>query len=104
MAGGVIGFCSGGRHAYLAACTFTNIDAAVDCGRRRGRERPAHLNSRQPVAPIALTESLACPLLGSSATTTRTLSRADVDRTKTNFRAWASLLNFAGTAEQAIPS
>ena len=28
---GVIGFCSGGRHAYLAACTLPGIDAAVDC-------------------------------------------------------------------------
>src|SRR6185437_3346333 len=28
---GVIGFCSGGRHTYLAACTLKDIDAAVDC-------------------------------------------------------------------------
>ena len=28
---GVIGFCSGGRHTYLAACTLPGIDAAVDC-------------------------------------------------------------------------
>ena len=27
---GVIGFCSGGRHAYLAACTHPDIDAVVD--------------------------------------------------------------------------
>src|SRR5487761_942839 len=28
---GVIGFCSGGRHTFLAACTLPGIDAAVDC-------------------------------------------------------------------------
>src|ERR1700686_1128381 len=28
---GVIGFCSGGRHAYLAACRIPDIDAIVDC-------------------------------------------------------------------------
>ncbi len=28
---GVIGFCSGGRHAYLAACSLSAIDAVVDC-------------------------------------------------------------------------
>ena len=28
---GVIGFCSGGRHTYLAACSLDGIDAAVDC-------------------------------------------------------------------------
>jgi carboxymethylenebutenolidase len=27
---GVIGFCSGGRHAYIMACKL-DIDAAVDC-------------------------------------------------------------------------
>ena len=28
---GVIGFCSGGRHCYLAACSVPSFDAAVDC-------------------------------------------------------------------------
>ena len=28
---GVIGYCSGGRQAYLAACTLRGIDAVVDC-------------------------------------------------------------------------
>src|SRR6201984_3245075 len=28
---GVIGFCSGGRHAYLAGCRLEGIDAVVDC-------------------------------------------------------------------------
>ena len=28
---GVIGYCSGGRQAYLAACTLRGTDAAIDC-------------------------------------------------------------------------
>jgi dienelactone hydrolase len=28
---GIIGYCSGGRQVYLAACTLNGIDAAVDC-------------------------------------------------------------------------
>jgi carboxymethylenebutenolidase len=28
---GIIGYCSGGRQVYLAACTLTGIDAAIDC-------------------------------------------------------------------------
>ena len=28
---GIIGYCSGGRQVYLAACTLKGIDAAVAC-------------------------------------------------------------------------
>ena len=28
---GIIGFCSGGRHAYLCACQLHAVDAAIDC-------------------------------------------------------------------------
>src|SRR2546425_253774 len=28
---GVIGYCSGGRQSYLAACTVRGLDAAIDC-------------------------------------------------------------------------
>ena len=54
---GVIGFCSGGRHAYLAACTLPRIDAAVDCwGGNVIVDDPKQLNAKRPVAPIDLTE------------------------------------------------
>src|ERR671924_268824 len=43
---GIIGYCSGGRQAYLAACTLRGVDAAIDCyGVRVVREIPA-LTSR----------------------------------------------------------
>jgi carboxymethylenebutenolidase len=61
---GVFGTCSGGRHAYLAACRVTGFEAAVDCWGGRvvvGRE---DLTPRQPVAPIDYTKDLSCPLLG----------------------------------------
>ena len=62
---GVIGFCSGGRHAYLVACSLADIDAVVDCwGGNVIVDDPKLLNAKRPVAPIDLTENLRCPLLG----------------------------------------
>ena len=61
---GVIGFCSGGRQTYLVACNIERIDAAVDCWGGGVVAGPDELNERQPVAPIDMTEHLACPLMG----------------------------------------
>jgi carboxymethylenebutenolidase len=61
---GVIGFCSGGRQAYLAASTIPGLDAAVDCWGGRVAARPEDLSERHPRAPIDLTPEMACPLLG----------------------------------------
>ena len=62
---GVIGFCSGGRHAYLASCSLPGIDAVVDCwGGRVIVDDPKEFTPQRPIAPITLTEKLACPLLG----------------------------------------
>ncbi|MBW2622361.1 MAG: dienelactone hydrolase family protein [Deltaproteobacteria bacterium] len=61
---GIIGFCSGGRQVYLTACNIERIDAAVDCYGGGVVVAPENLTERQPVAPIDMTENLACPLLG----------------------------------------
>ena len=61
---GVIGTCSGGRHAFLAACQVEGIDAAVDCWGGGVIMAKEQLSPARPVAPIDLTEKLACPLLG----------------------------------------
>ena len=61
---GVIGFCSGGRQTYLAACRLTGIDAAVDCWGGGVTAPPEELTERMPVAPIDYTADLSCPLLG----------------------------------------
>lgn len=61
----VMGFCSGGRHAYLAGCTLEGIDAVIDCwGGNVVVDDKSLLNDKRPVAPIDLTEKLAAPLLG----------------------------------------
>lgn len=61
---GIIGFCSGGRQAYMAACTLPGLDAAVDCWGGRVIARPEELTERQPRAVIDMTPDMACPLLG----------------------------------------
>jgi carboxymethylenebutenolidase len=60
---GVIGTCSGGRHAFLAACQVTGFDAAVECWGGRVVAPAGGLPGGQQ-APIDFTEDLACPLLG----------------------------------------
>jgi carboxymethylenebutenolidase len=62
---GAIGFCSGGRHVYLAAAQIDGIDAAVDCwGGNVVVDDKSQLGSKRPVAPIDLTDKLKAPLLG----------------------------------------
>lgn len=62
---GLIGFCSGGRQAFLAGCKLSNLDAVVDCwGGAVIVDDPADLTPQRPVAPIEFTEQLSAPLLG----------------------------------------
>jgi carboxymethylenebutenolidase len=61
---GVIGYCSGGRQAYIAACTL-DVDAAVDCyGGGVVVDDPGQLTPQRPVAPLDMTPNMRCPLLG----------------------------------------
>ncbi|MBL8056180.1 MAG: dienelactone hydrolase family protein [Anaerolineales bacterium] len=60
----VFGTCSGGRHAYLAACRVPGFAAAIDCWGGRVVMTPAELTPQQPQAPLDFTADLACPLLG----------------------------------------
>lgn len=61
---GVFGTCSGGRHAYLAACRVPGFNAVVDCWGGRVVMGPNDLTPKQPVAPLDYTKDLACPILG----------------------------------------
>jgi carboxymethylenebutenolidase len=60
---GVIGYCSGGRQSFLAACSL-QLDAAVDC------YGACIVNPPPPGVPlkagpiVGMSESLSCPLLG----------------------------------------
>jgi len=62
---GVIGFCSGGRHAFLITCRAPEFDACVDCwGGNVVVDDPKLLNDKRPVAPIDLADKVKVPLLG----------------------------------------
>jgi carboxymethylenebutenolidase len=59
---GVIGYCSGGRQSFLAACSI-QLDAAVDCYGGAVVHVPAGAPaSMKPL--IGLSKNLSCPLLG----------------------------------------
>jgi len=83
---GVIGFCSGGRHAYLAACSSTVLDAAVDCWGGNVVMPPGDLSPNQPVSPIELTKDLHCPILGIFGNDDQYPSPAQVDQTEAELR------------------
>jgi len=61
---GIIGMCSGGRHAFLAGCTIKGLHAVVDCWGGGVVMSKEELSPAKPVAPIDLTSQLNCPLLG----------------------------------------
>ena len=61
---GIFGTCSGGRHAFLAACRAPGFDALVDCWGGNVVMRPDQLSPKTPVAPIDYTKDLSCPMLG----------------------------------------
>jgi len=61
---GMIGFCSGGRQAFLAAAKLSGLSASVDCWGGRVIARPEELTERQPVAPIDYAGEISVPLLG----------------------------------------
>ena len=61
---GIIGTCSGGRHAVLAASTTKGYDAVADLWGGGVVMPPDQISDRRPVAPIDLTKDLSAPLLG----------------------------------------
>ena len=61
---GVWGTCSGGRHAYLAACLVPGFSAVVDCWGGRVVMEEKDLSPTFPVAPLDYTKDLNIPLLG----------------------------------------
>lgn len=79
---GCIGFCSGGRLAYLAACSIPSLDAAVDCWGGAVTPNPRWINDAHPVAPIDLTPQMHCPLLGIFGNEDRAPTPEDVNQTE----------------------
>ena len=60
---GVIGYCSGGRQSYLAACSL-DLDAAVDCYGAFVTVTPPEGFPLQVRPIVGLTPQLSCPVLG----------------------------------------
>jgi carboxymethylenebutenolidase len=60
---GVIGYCSGGRQSFLAACSL-DLDAAVDCYGAFVLNPPPEEMKMLARPVIALAPQLSCPLLG----------------------------------------
>jgi carboxymethylenebutenolidase len=61
---GIIGTCSGGRHALLTASRSPGFDAVADLWGGGVVMGPDDLSDARPVAPIDLTAELTVPLLG----------------------------------------
>ena len=91
---GIIGYCSGGRQVYLAACTLKGIDAAVDCYGGGVVAAKEELTPRQPVAPIDYTKGLGCPLLGLFGREDKNPSPADVEKMEAELKKWGKTYEF----------
>jgi carboxymethylenebutenolidase len=92
---GVIGFCSGGRHTYLAACTLPGVNAAVDCwGGRVIVDDPKDFTPQRPVAPIVYTEKLSCPLLGIFGNDDKNPNREHVNHTEAELQKYGKTYEF----------
>jgi carboxymethylenebutenolidase len=61
---GIIGTCSGGRHAYLVGCRVPGFNAVCDLWGGRVVATQQDLTPRQPVAPVDYTKDLQAPVLG----------------------------------------
>jgi carboxymethylenebutenolidase len=91
---GIIGYCSGGRQVYLAACTLRGIDAAVACYPGGVAEGPAGLTPRQPVDPIDYTKDLSCSLLGLFGREDKRPSPAHVAKMEEALKKWGKTYKF----------
>ena len=61
---GIVGSCSGGRHALLAASRLPGFDAVIDLWGGGVVMAADQLTPQRPVAPIDYTAGLTAPLLG----------------------------------------
>jgi carboxymethylenebutenolidase len=60
---GTIGYCSGGRQSFLAACSLP-LEAAVDCYGAFVAGSPPEGSPMKATSIVHLTKDLSCPLLG----------------------------------------
>ncbi|HSR54629.1 MAG TPA: dienelactone hydrolase family protein [Alphaproteobacteria bacterium] len=84
---GLIGFCSGGRVAYMAAAKMPSLDCCVDCWGGNVTSPPAKLNDNQPVAPFDMTAEISVPILGLFGNEDRNPDREQVDKIEAELKA-----------------
>ena len=101
---GIIGYCSGGRQAYLAACTLKGIDAAVACYPGGVGAGTVGLTPRQPVDPLDLTKNLSCPLLGFFGKEDKRPSPEHMAKTEAELRNGGRLTRFMLMTMRPTPS
>jgi carboxymethylenebutenolidase len=77
---GVIGTCSGGRHAVLVASSVPGFDAVADLWGGGVVAAPDQLTEKRPVAPIDLTPNLNAPIIGLFGNDDQSPSPAQVDQ------------------------
>jgi carboxymethylenebutenolidase len=91
---GLFGSCSGGRHAFLYACTRHDVDACADLWGGRVVMPKEDLNAKTPVAPIDLTKDLCCPLIGLFGNDDRSPSPEQVDQHEAALRQFGKTYEF----------
>jgi len=91
---GTIGFCMGGRFAYLAACRVSGLDAAVDCWGGGVAPDPAQPGNPPGTPPIDLTAGMKAPLLGIFGNDDTRPDRSEVDRTEAKLKSLGKRYEF----------
>ena len=91
---GVIGSCSGGRHAVLVASRVPAFNAVVDLWGGGVIQTPEQLTPQRPVAPIDLTSQLNAPLLGIFGNDDTGPSPAQVDQHEAALKEFGKVYQF----------
>lgn len=91
---GIFGTCSGGRHAYLAACRVSGFAAVIDCWGGSVVMESKDLTPMRPAAPLDFTKDLACPILGLFGNEDSAPSPQQVDRHEAELKKHAKEYEF----------
>jgi len=91
---GIFGTCSGGRHAYLAACRVPGFDAVIDCWGGRVVMFADQLTPKTPVSPHEYTKDLSCPVLGLFGNEDTSPTPSQVDRHETELKTHGKIYEF----------
>ena len=91
---GIIGTCSGGRHALLAASRVTGFNAVADLWGGGVVMAKEELSEARPVAPIYYTADLSAPLLGLFGNDDTHPSPAEVDLHEAELKKYGKAYEF----------